>query len=168
MVLSKGKWRLTLLAGLSVLLLFLSGCEKPQESDAKAKATWGGPAMPANMPVVQRWYTQDQADRGYVIYQANCATCHKPDASGTKDWQTQDANGKYPPPPINGTAHAWHHPLKILRRVVNKGGVPLGGAMPGFEGKLSHRDVDDVLAWVQSNWSDEIYKLWYERNEQIR
>ena len=156
------------LIGLFGVVLALVGCEKPQEVDAKAKATWGGPAMPANMPVKQRWYTQEQVERGHDVFQANCATCHKPDASGTENWRGRDASGKLPPPPINGTAHAWHHSLDVLQGVVSKGGIPLGGSMPAFEGNLSRREVDDVLAWVQSNWSDEIYSLWYERNEQSR
>lgn len=150
------------LFGISGAVLSLVGCEKPRESNAKAQA------MPANMPVLQRWYSENQVERGHGIFQENCATCHKPDASGTIDWQTPLENGKYPPPPLNGDAHAWHHSLNILRRVVNKGGIPLGGWMPAFEDKLNQQDVDDVLAWVQSNWSDEIYKLWYERNQQNR
>jgi mono/diheme cytochrome c family protein len=44
--------------------------------------------------------------------------------------------------------------------------VPLGGTMPGFGEKLNSREVDEILAWVQSHWSDEIYRIWYERNEQ--
>lgn len=111
-----------------------------------------------------RWYNEAQVKRGNEIYQANCASCHKPDASGTTNWRQRDANGKYPPPPLNGTAHTWHHPLKILRRVVNKGGIPLGGMMPSFEGQLNAQEIDDVLAWVQSHWSDEIYALWSERD----
>lgn len=154
------------LVGISGVALTLVGCEKPQEANAKAEATWGGPAMPANMPVLKRWYTKKQAEHGNTVFQKNCASCHKPDASGTKDWQTPLENGKYPPPPLNGEAHAWHHSMNILRRVVNKGGIPLGGWMPAFEDKLSKQNVDDVLAWVQSNWSDEIYKRWYEINQQ--
>ncbi|MCG8092230.1 MAG: cytochrome c [Candidatus Thiodiazotropha endolucinida] len=168
MVLTRNRFVFISLVGISGAVLTLAGCEKPQEVNGNADATWGGPAMPANMPVKQRWYTQDQVNRGNTVYQTNCATCHKPDASGTKDWKTPLDNGKYPPPPINGDAHAWHHPLKVLRRVVNKGGVPLGGWMPAFGEKLSNKEVDDVLAWVQSNWSDEIYSVWYERNEQSR
>ena len=166
MVLVRKYFFWVILIAISGAVLALVGCEQDEDLDSKSKTTWGGPPMPANMPVKRRWYTDTQVERGYLVYQENCATCHKPDASGTKDWQTPLENGKYPPPPINGDAHAWHHSLKILRRVVNKGGIPLGGWMPAFEDKLSQQDVDDVLAWVQSNWSDEIYKKWYERNEQ--
>jgi mono/diheme cytochrome c family protein len=57
-------------------------------------------------------------------------------------------------------------PLSILRRTVRVGGVSLGGTMPGFGEKLKSHQVDDILAWVQSHWSDEIYRVWHERSEQ--
>lgn len=38
--------------------------------------------------------------------------------------------------------------------------------MPGFADKLNEDQVNDVLAWVQSHWSDEIYGVWEERNQQ--
>ena len=76
------------------------------------------------------------------------------------------ADNKYPPPPLNGTAHTWHHPLNVLRRTVRKGGVSLGGSMPGFVDKLSNREIDTILAWIQSHWSDRIYRIWDKRNRQ--
>jgi len=113
-----------------------------------------------------RWYNQDQVDRGDKVFQANCAVCHKANASGTKDWKKVDANDEYPPPPLDGTAHTWHHPLALLQRTVRKGGVSLGGTMPGFENKLNAEEIDDTLAWVQAHWPDRIYKIWSERNDQ--
>jgi mono/diheme cytochrome c family protein len=38
--------------------------------------------------------------------------------------------------------------------------------MPGFAEKLSAEQIDDILAWVQSHWSDEIYRIWHERDTQ--
>ena len=98
------------------------------------------------------------------LYRENCATCHKENAEGTPDWKTRDANGKLPPPPLNGTAHAWHHPLDILRSVVKRGGAPVGGTTPAFGEKLDEAQIDAILAWVQSHWSDEVYKIWHERD----
>ncbi|MEW8432079.1 MAG: cytochrome c, partial [Candidatus Thiodiazotropha sp.] len=116
----------------------------------------------------ERWYASQQVARGGKLYQQFCAECHKPDASGTTNWQQLDAKGNYPPPPLNGTAHTWHHPLSALRRTVIFGGVRLGGTMPGFGDKLQPQQIDDILAWVQSNWSDEIYAVWYQRDQQAR
>ncbi|ODB95270.1 hypothetical protein A3197_17125 [Candidatus Thiodiazotropha endoloripes] len=146
-----------------LLTIGLAGC-----SDQK-NATVVSSSDPApNLPIIQseRWYTQTQVTRGQELYQMHCAECHKPDASGTTEWRTLDANGKLPPPPLNGTAHTWHHPLSVLRRTVRLGGVPLGGSMPGFSDKLSAEQIDTILAWIQTHWSDEIYRIWHERDTQ--
>lgn len=115
-----------------------------------------------------RWYSELQVVKGYHLFQANCATCHQTDASGTKEWRKPDASGNYPPPPLNGTAHTWHHPLAILRRTVQTGGIPLGGTMPPFGDKLTAEEIDNILAWVQSHWSDEIYAAWNTSNLQAQ
>ena len=108
-----------------------------------------------NGTLSERWYTQEQVKRGKVLYQNNCIQCHKKDASGHAN-----AEQEFSAPALNGTEHTWHHPLPILQRTVKHGSIPLGGTMPGFSGKLSDKDVDDVLAWVQSQWSDGIYNKW--------
>jgi len=107
-----------------------------------------------------RWYTQEQVKRGNILYQNNCAQCHQTDASGHAN--VKDGNTA---PALNGTEHTWHHPLSALRRTVKQGGIKLGGTMPGFSEKLSNEEIDDILAWVQSHWSDKIYAAWDKRNK---
>jgi mono/diheme cytochrome c family protein len=144
-------------------LIGLAGCSDQQNATASVAKQVASPQV---SPSVQRWYNQAQVARGNVLFQTNCASCHKPDASGTPNWKEPNAEDKYPPPPLNGTAHTWHHPLSVLRRTVQRGGVPLGGTMPGFTDKLNSEQINDILAWVQTHWSDEIYRVWHERNTQ--
>lgn len=144
-------------------LLGLVACSNQQ--DVAANIERPDPAATKSLPT-ERWYRQTQVARGDKLYQVHCAECHKPDASGTEDWKRLDANGKLPPPPLNGSAHTWHHPLSVLRRTVRLGGVPLGGSMPGFGDKLNAAQIDDILAWVQTHWTDDVYRIWYERNTQ--
>jgi len=113
-----------------------------------------------------RWYNEQQVKNGEKHFQTHCTSCHNADASGTSNWREKDINGNYPPPPLNGTAHTWHHHLDSLRRTVRIGGVALGGVMPGFADKLNNQETDEVLAWVQSHWSAEIYAAWQQRNIQ--
>ncbi|MES9921820.1 MAG: cytochrome c [Candidatus Thiodiazotropha sp.] len=47
----------------------------------------------------ERWYNSQQVVKGGKLYQQFCAECHKPDASGTTNWQQLDEKGNYPPPP---------------------------------------------------------------------
>jgi mono/diheme cytochrome c family protein len=150
---------MVMLAGQAVL----AGCDNTQVAAARTDGKEAAIEKPLN---IERWYSQAQLQRGGALFQAHCASCHMPDASGTPNWKEPNAEGKYPPPPLNGTAHAWHHPLSVLRRTVRVGGVPLGGTMPGFADRLDSEQIDDILAWVQSHWSDKIYGIWHERNVQ--
>jgi thiol:disulfide interchange protein DsbC len=111
-----------------------------------------------------RWYTQKQVERGAAVFTQHCAACHGANAEATPNWRELTPDGKYPPPPLNGTAHAWHHPLDVLRRQIKLGGVPLGGSMPAFKDVLTAADIDAAIAYFQSKWDDEIYALWQERD----
>lgn len=111
-----------------------------------------------------RWYTPEQAAIGKDLYAKNCAGCHGQNGEATPKWRETDDQGQYPPPPLNGTAHTWHHAMDVLRRTVNEGGGKIGGVMPAFREVLTPTDVDAVLAYVQSLWPDEIYATWAKAN----
>ena len=110
----------------------------------------------------------EQVQRGAAIYAANCASCHGARAEGAKDWHRLGPDGKFPPPPLDGSAHAWHHPRAQLKQIILDGTVTRGGGMPAWRGKLSDADVDAVIAWFQSLWSPEIYRAWRELDEKAR
>jgi mono/diheme cytochrome c family protein len=38
--------------------------------------------------------------------------------------------------------------------------------MPAWGNKLSTQDMDDIIAWFQAKWSDEIYTEWVKRDSQ--
>jgi len=38
--------------------------------------------------------------------------------------------------------------------------------MPGFGDQFNSEQIDDILSWIQSHWSDEIYSIWNEQNAQ--
>ncbi len=111
-----------------------------------------------------RWYSDEQVSNGATLYATHCAECHKSDAEGTKDWRKTGSNGKYPPPPLNGSAHTWHHSMKVLSNTIHDGGIKLGGVMPAFKDKLDAGQTLDVIAFFQSKWDDKIYAAWQERN----
>jgi mono/diheme cytochrome c family protein len=107
-----------------------------------------------------RWYTAEQVTAGKDLYMANCAICHAEDGSATVEWRTPGADGHYPPPPLNGSAHTWHHPLEVLESTIANGGVAFGGVMPGFAATLGEDERLAVIAWIQDLWSDDIYSRW--------
>lgn len=107
-----------------------------------------------------RWYSQQQVIDGEKIYQQHCANCHGKQAQSTPDWKKPGADGFYPPPPLNGNGHAWHHDLPLLQRTIREGGQKLGGKMPPFDQILDARQIDSVIAYFQSLWPAETYRKW--------
>ncbi len=123
-------------------------------------------ALAANTYRTQhRWYDEDTLERGAKLFQDNCVACHKANAEGSADWKMRDANGNLPPPPLNGTAHAWHHPKATLVSQILEGGSQYGGTMPGFGHKLTAKDAEATIAFFQSKWSDSLYQQWVKRDE---
>ena len=93
-------------------VLFLTGCF--DSGDTNAQAT-------------------DSVVLGETTFNQNCISCHGKEGKGTtKDWKKRLPNGKFPAPPLNGSAHAWHHSPKLLLSTINNGGAKLGGWMPAF------------------------------------
>ena len=107
-----------------------------------------------------RWYSTEQVAQGEKVFAQYCAACHGYNAEATANWKQTDANGNYPPPPLNGTAHAWHHSLAVLRQQIREGGAPVGGVMPAFKQVLSAQEIDQTIAYFQSKWPDELYQRW--------
>ncbi len=103
--------------------------------------------------------------QGKQLFQTHCAECHGQNAQGiTEDWNVRDENGKYPPPPLNGAAHTWHHPLPVLVNVIENGTLEMGGAMPPWKDELSRDQILAIIIWLSSLWPDEIYQVWHERS----
>ncbi len=137
-------WVIIILAGHAVL----SACGSEQTSEHAISG---------------RWYTVSQVSNGESLFDAQCASCHGPLASGlADDWRKTDSAGNYPPPPLNGTAHAWHHPLVMLEKTVAEGGAEYGGLMPGFSASLTRGERLATIAYFQSLWPADIYAKWQE------
>ena len=104
---------------------------------------------------------QKQVSRGASLYSENCAACHGSALEGQPDWQTPNPDGTYPAPPHNEDGHTWHHSDKFLFDSVKLGGEALysesagfNSAMPGFSGTLKDQEILDILAYINSFWSD--------------
>ena len=101
---------------------------------------------------------------GETIYNKNCVSCHGSKGQGlAKDWKVKDENGNYPAPPLNGTAHTWHHSPAQLLYTINKGGVEMGGQMPAFEERLTEEEKKALIDYMYSLWPKEIQEKYDER-----
>jgi mono/diheme cytochrome c family protein len=106
-----------------------------------------------------------QIMRGEAVYATHCVGCHGPNGEATPDWRKPNSDGKYPPPPLDSSAHAWHHSTDVLKKTILKGTPPEIGSMPAWESILTEQQVDDVIVWIKSLWSNEIYDIWYKNFE---
>ena len=140
-----------------ILALFIVGCssetKKPKNNPEPISFKQG------------RWYTEFQFSEGKTVFGANCAQCHGNAGQGlVEDWKTPNPDGTFPPPPLNGTAHSWHHSTEILMQTINDGGAPLGGNMPAFVEGLTEEEKLAVIAFFQNFWDDETYANWLKIN----
>ena len=99
---------------------------------------------------------------GQAVYQRSCAVCHGHNLEGQPNWTTRLPNGRLPAPPHDDSGHTWHHPNEMLFAITKHGlrppYAPEGYAsdMPAFAGTLTDSEIWDVLAFIQSRWSERI------------
>ncbi|KIO50518.1 cytochrome c, class I [Nitrosospira sp. NpAV] len=139
----------------------------PSIDSAPSVAKPAPSAPPAAEPknLAARKLDPEKIKRGEAVYRANCANCHGPNGEATPGWRTPGADGRYPPPPLDGSAHAWHHSTETLERMIRVGSPADIGGMPAWDGKLTNQQIDDVIVWIKSLWPDEVYDIWYKEIE---
>lgn len=126
----------------------------------------GDPVPPQTAPI--RNFDATRIARGAELFRQHCVVCHGAGAEGTDNWRVRNPDGTFPPPPLNGTGHAWHHPWEDLKRTIQHGTAALGGNMPAWQAILTEQQTEDVLLWLQSLWSDEVYAAWWEIDQRQR
>lgn len=137
-------------------LLWLAACS----DSAPGRSAPGAAPVPVFDPA--------QVARGAEVFRAHCAACHGDRAKGAPNWQKAGADGKYPPPPLDGSAHAWHHPTAVLKDVIRNGTQRIGGNMPPWRDKLGEPEIEAVIAYFQSLWPAEIYQAWADIDRRAR
>ena len=152
----------------AVVLLSVSACgDQTPATDATSAS---GTTSTSNTvgDTSRRWYEPARVERGAKVYAETCAACHGKAAEGASGWRKRAADGRLPPPPLNGTGHAWHHPFTVLASQI-KFGAPGGqGSMPALGDTVTDEQIIDVIAWFQSHWNDAIYASWMQREQQYQ
>lgn len=101
--------------------------------------------------------------RGAQLFGERCAVCHGPEGQGHPDWQRPSDGAFAAAPPLNGTGNDWKRSRKELAAIIKSGvrrKADKAVIMPPMQGKLSDRDIDDILNWMQSLWPAEVYESW--------
>lgn len=142
------------LAALMLAVAVLAGCD-------------GMDSRPASAAALERINDPTTLQRGKNLYLQHCATCHGTQREGADHWRQRNPDGTRPPPPLDGSAHTWHHPYWQLKDMIQFGSGARGGVMPGFEDSLSEGEVEAVIAWLQSHWPAEILEAWQRYDDNL-
>src|SRR3972149_11344958 len=128
-------------AGVIMAALLVSACGK-QESEAPLRE--GATAQ------ADRSFSTENLFRGVRLFHEHCAQCHGPEAQGHPDWQNPKVAAA---PPLNGTGNVWKRRKQDMIAVI-KNGVKRSGdpVMPAWKGRLSDREIEDIISWYQALW----------------
>jgi mono/diheme cytochrome c family protein len=154
------KWLIVLVA------LAISACDSGSSSDQHMIPTLTGSG-------IQRSNNLALINQGWHLYEKHCAHCHGPHAEGDTLWRKPGVDGYYPPPPLDGSGHSWHHPRSVLHNIIKHGspvderGLPLG-KMPAWGQVLNDQEIEVLIVWFQSLWPDPVYAIWYDREQRAR
>ena len=101
-------------------------------------------------------------ERGQELYERSCASCH----GGATGGSISDI-----PPPHNAEGHTWHHGDCVLADIIRDDSPPRPGApddfptMPAFDDELDDDDIDAILAFIETWWTEEQREFQDERTE---
>ena len=117
---------------------------------------------PGVKPVEESLVSREALVRGEKLYRENCGQCHGPEGQGHPDWQTP---GVAAAPPLNGTGNDWKRSKGDMVAVI-KAGVKRKGEqiMPGWKGRMTDAEIDDLIVWFQTFWPREVYERWQKAN----
>ena len=79
---------------------------------------------------------------GEALYAESCATCHGDDREGF-------AQPAVPAPPLDGSAHSWHHSDEQILSLIRQG----GSMMPAVGANWDDDEIEAVLAYVKNGWA---------------
>jgi len=153
---------------LSCVFIFIS-CNTIHNNSKKLSQLKGDPKIKASA-LSKRNLPPELLKKGQQLYSRNCSPCHGANAQGSPEWRKKNQSGEKLPPPLNSNGHAWHHSSRSLKNAIRKGNIKNGGSMPSFNKKLSESDLEALVIWINSLWTDEIYKSWKikDNNDKIK
>lgn len=148
---------------LLILLAFgISACNSSNNSENSQPSV-----LPTSPSLAQR------LEDGAVVYTTYCAVCHGVNGEGQnpEDPYAQDENGRFLAPPHNENGHTWHHGDDVLIQIVNEGGMGepnFFNEMPAFGEILSDDQIEAVLTYIKTFWTEEQRATQKERTEVVR
>jgi mono/diheme cytochrome c family protein len=109
-----------------------------------------------------RTFTTESLFSGVRLFHEHCAQCHGPEAQGHPDWQNPKVAAA---PPLDGSGNVWKRRkqdmIAVIKEGVKRNGEPV---MPAWKGRLSDREIEDIITWYQALWPADVYERWRKAN----
>ena len=144
---------------LTVMALLLVSCSDAAEPALQA-------AQSSNEDSALPELSQETITLGKAVYADNCASCHGENLEGEAEWKQQNEDSSFRSPPHTADGHTWHHADSVLIAAIKEGGarfegVNIGGSsnMPAFAETLTDEEITAVLAFIKSNWPEDVRGL---------
>ncbi len=173
--------RVLMTLGFAGILLSLVSCQGSDIESNPLSETQIGPIVPS-LPSISELagtpapeipplptFRPEEIALGKKVYAENCAECHGENLEGEANWQIQNEDNSFRPPPHDDTGHTWHHGDKLLIESIELGGARLpaniGGFsnMPAFKDTLTEDEIRAVLNYIKSTWPDDIRAIQWEQ-----
>jgi len=98
------------------------------------------------------WNSVQRIESGKNSYNEYCVKCHGVEGRG-EPLENSAGTDLSPAPPLNDTAHAWHHSNQGLLKTILDGSSQENSRMVAWKDTLSTTDAENVLAYIKSLWS---------------
>jgi mono/diheme cytochrome c family protein len=140
------------LAGVAVVLLLVSACNREES------------AAPSRKIILEqdRPFSTESLMRGARLFQEKCALCHGPEAQGHPDWRNRQVVAA---PPLNGNGNEWMRRQQDMVAIIKYGAKRNGDqVMPAWQGRLTDKEILDIITWYQALWPADVYERWRKAN----
>jgi mono/diheme cytochrome c family protein len=103
---------------------------------------------------------------GRQLFDQYCLACHGENGTGQDPENPAggwDDSGKRIAPALNSEGHAWHHSPELLFSYIKDGSIDDTSPMPSFGAILNDAEIESIVFFMESLWSEEIRKKHKER-----
>lgn len=142
--------RLISAALLLIVVFFITACSKSGDSSAATPASGvSSSSGEEDLPPLDK----EKIARGQAIYEKYCINCHGKNGVGENPSNPKalDEQGNYLAPPLDGSAHAWHHTDDDLAEFIANGS-PQNKRMKAWKETLTTAEIRDVIEYIKSLW----------------